>query len=712
MNQVYLRFLRLLFCFIYSININAQWQKTNGPGSNMVVDLVEHKGKLFLGTEGGVYFSTDSGMTWTYTSQDIENPRGLYYLISTPTNLIAAGLNGIYLSSDEGISWSQHSSGMSAVNEMAINNSSIFAGTEFDLVKRSTDGGQTWVSIGTGTLGSLVGSVCIHNNNVYANSQSSIAKSVDNGNNWQSISPQSVGLPQFSAVNSISSVDSLLFVFMSNNGLYVSNNDAQSFTAINTGFPAATTISVEHVISKDQILFAGLMGAGMPIYKSLDGGQTWTVSSTGMKYGDGVRRFFIYNDKLFASTGRGLYVSEDNGDNWTLTISGITNGFVDAIASNSSYLFAGLANRSQGGTQSIYRSSDNGENWEAINNGFSSFNVKTIYADDSVLIVSGNNSILYRSIDNGNSWLNVGLANNITSNTIGIVKANNKLFILTENNGIFYSNDNGLSWLYLSSSSSLNPLGYAIGSDGDTVFVAAGNFTYQSNDMGATWINTGLISASTYGTVFHCNGEYVYMGTRNNGVFRRLKTSTNWLDFNNSLSQPCWVTAIASRNDSIFIGTDYSSNSYTGKVYVITNFGNNWSFFNQGLPVNIGIRSLIVNYGNLFVGTGSLYNIDGRSIWKRSLSNANNTSLEKELFINSYSIYPNPSNGYVNFRNNGQIDKIQVFDLSGVLLFENQIDKGIDDVKLDLTFLANGLYFTTFQSNQKQFGSHKISIVK
>lgn len=670
----------------------------------MVYDLTMFDSKIYLGTEGGIYYSTDSGNTWQFASESIPY-RGLYHLVAGNERIISGSINGIYIKNTVSSNWMQPLSGMSSINGLAKTTTTIVAATEEDGIKLSTNGGLTWNSV-SGT-GNLVTSIGTHQNHVFADGNNSMYKSSDNGISFSSIPLTDVGLPAFSNVNSVSSVGDEIYLGMDNHGLYKSTDNGENFVPVNNGLPAAATISVEHVIKYGDILFAGIMGSSMPVYRSQDGGNTWEVSSAGMRYADGAGKFMVYNDIIFVSTTRGLYRSTDGGSNWTLSNNGITNGFVDAIVSNSSYVFCGLADRSQGGTQNIYRTADNGNTWEALNNGIGPVQVHSMFATDEYMLVAGNNQTLYRSTDNGNSWTNVGLSNSIGSDVVGFAKSGNTLFLISENNGPYKSNDNGLTWSPASTGNTVNPLGYAISSDGNSVFLASGIFTYQSDDMGLNWTNTGYISASTNGTALCAYGDYVLLGTRNNGIYRRLKTETSWTAVNNGISQPAWITSITAAGDSLFATTDYSSNIYSGNIYLSVDSGLTWTEFNDGLPEGIGVRAIHYANNRLWAGTGSLYNNDGRSVWMRlheSATSVNETNPQLHFIV-----YPNPNTGLFRISSDTVISNISLYNSSGQLIPTQTISSASGNIYIENHDLPPGIYSIVCESDSV-FGTQKFIV--
>ncbi len=131
--------------------------------------------------------------------------------------------------------------------------------------------------------------------------------------------------------------------------------------------------------TQDKSLFAGTAGRG--IFRSQDGGKTWTAGITGLTnlhistlYGDG--------DRLYAGTpGGGVFCSKDKGETWNPInlgsvrieklnnadpakpiVTGIPNTVVRSLLSyeigSTHYIFAGT-------DESIYRTTNQGQDWSS-----------------------------------------------------------------------------------------------------------------------------------------------------------------------------------------------------------------------------------------------------------------------------------------------------------------------------------------------------------
>ncbi len=149
--------------------------------------LVTSDGKIFAGTEQGLYSSNDNGNTWNLTSLSGTDVRAI---AKDNSGNLYAGLFGlgIFKSTDNGVTWNLVNNGLTslAVHSIVINQSNeIFAATFGGGVYSSVDGGNNWNQkpIGYNFVWTLA---CASNGTLYAGTYGNgIYRSTDNGNSWQ-----------------------------------------------------------------------------------------------------------------------------------------------------------------------------------------------------------------------------------------------------------------------------------------------------------------------------------------------------------------------------------------------------------------------------------------------------------------------------------------------------------------------------------------------
>ena len=195
------------------------------------------------------------------------------------------------------------------------------------------------------------------------------------------------------------------------------------------------------------ITFAAFKGNG--IYKSIDGGDTW--SHLGLSDQSIVSKICVdptNTQVIYAATmgipyqtgpNRGLYKSIDGGQNWTQVLF-ISNdaGIIDMVMdpSNPQTLYAAGWNRirnnqvsiGSGNASKIFKTTDGGQNWTVLTNGLPGVgqsrisldilpsNPQTLYT--SYVDANYNLLGLYTTTDGGSSWSPIS-TNGIDNNALG-----------------------------------------------------------------------------------------------------------------------------------------------------------------------------------------------------------------------------------------------------------------------------------------------------
>jgi len=289
-------------------------------------------------------------------------------------NIMYAGSNstGIWKTTNYGYSWAQSNAGLTnlTVQAVAISESSpnvLYAGTSQNGagagIYKSTNGGGIWVQINAGILETSLGiqSLVVDQNN-----------------------PNIVYAAVFDGL-----VDSQL-------GLYKTTNGGASWFAANTGIGTIKNIlSIAVNPLNSNVLYCGTsfgvaaQTGPQKIYKSVNGGVTWTDVSSGLPNLstdlNPVRCLSISTSDtsvviagLFVNTdtiGGGMYKTTNGGGAWTrIHKAGLPN-FVGTLPRScvirpgtSNDFFVGLGNATNTGI-GVFRSKDGGATWVDWNNG-------------------------------------------------------------------------------------------------------------------------------------------------------------------------------------------------------------------------------------------------------------------------------------------------------------------------------------------------------
>lgn len=330
-----------------STDYGNTWQGLNGGFGN-VLSLTISGSTLCAGPNGeGVYRSTDNGSNWQKI--DINSNGSYIYVLGFyryNSNIFAGTLGDILRSTDGGLSWNEMNNGMecSSVNTLEINGAKIFAGTSFQGIFSTTDGGASWVNTATQPLMNSVYEFASSSSVFLAATDGGILRSTDNGTTWLSA---------------------------------------------NTGL---SDPSVQALLINGSSIFSGTSSG---IFRSTDGGATWQGVNRGISY---IFSLISNGTTLFAGSDLdGIFRSTDDGANWEEINSGLTNKSIYTLITNGSTVFAGT----MGG--GVYRSDDNGNNWLGVNNGLTDLVVYS-FATAGSGILAGTSGGVFASYNHGDTW--------------------------------------------------------------------------------------------------------------------------------------------------------------------------------------------------------------------------------------------------------------------------------------------------------------------
>ena len=288
------------------------------------------------------------------------------------------------------------------------------------------------------SLSALAFLFCAWNSPVVAQS---VSPELFGGMQWRSIGPYrgsravaAAGVPGNSNTFYFGAVDG---------GVWKTTNAGLTWAPIFDGQPVASIGALTVAPSNPQVIYAGTgesdirsdLASGDGVYKSVDGGKTWT--NVGLRDTRQISRIVVdpkNADVVYVGAlghayapnpERGVYKSTDGGKTWTHSLDqGPEVGVSDLAiaAANPEILFAGTWQTHrppwstyaplQGANSGLFRTTDGGTNWTQLKgNGLPDGEwgrVGVAVAADGrrayALIDAGKKSGLYRSDDGGNTW--------------------------------------------------------------------------------------------------------------------------------------------------------------------------------------------------------------------------------------------------------------------------------------------------------------------
>ncbi|MBI5039286.1 MAG: hypothetical protein HZC13_05955, partial [Nitrospirae bacterium] len=298
----------------------------------------------------------------------------------------------LFKSTNGGSSWFPLNTGNKGLDTVAFSpnyavDQTIFAGGPVGVLK-TTNGGTTWNSIMTNvyTTTITISPNYSVDQTIFAATNFEILKSTDGGMSWLNITPAGVcagcGIGYSSIATSPNyAIDRTVFATISApsymTGLYKSTDGGNSWNIVNTASNTVNAVFLSPNFVTDQTLFAF---SSSVIIKSIDGGTSWSVVSTGLPNGLVKSVAVSPNQTLFVGMnamhsdwntvqGLGIFKSTDGGISWTAVNTGLTNLEVNSIALSPNYTvdqtrFAGTYD-----SAGVFKSTDAGVSWGVVNSG-------------------------------------------------------------------------------------------------------------------------------------------------------------------------------------------------------------------------------------------------------------------------------------------------------------------------------------------------------
>ena len=318
------------------------------------------------------------------------------------------------------------------------------------------------------------------------------------------------------------------------------------------------------------IIYVGAPAGGMWVTK--DGGQTWS-SNTDSLASLGVSSIAVdptHPDTIYLGTGdrdasdsygSGVYKSKDGGQTWTLSNSGMGNKIVGKLLidpTNTNTLLAAT----NGG---IYRSTNGGSSWTLEQSG----NFKDLVFDavnSSILFACRTSARLYKSTNNGQSWSQVtsGLPSSKSRMAVAVTPHDsNYVYVVVTNSrsyeGLYLSTNRGASFTQMSDTPNIMDyshlgtgtggqawydLDIAVDPNDKSIVNVCGVNIFQSKDYGRTWkINAHWVGSGGAPAVHADNHVMEYQPGTNTlysgndgGIYYTKNLGSSWKDISDGIS--------------------------------------------------------------------------------------------------------------------------------------------------------------------------------
>jgi ligand-binding sensor domain-containing protein len=243
------------------------------------------------------------------------------------------------------------------------------------------------------------------NNRTINNANGIIYFSFDNGTTWEN---KSNGLPDTFSLTDLAVADGFLGLSAKQNGIFI--YDFQKNIWKNIATHPSINYNIDALFFHNGKLFAGTQNGG--VFSSDDKGKTWVCTNEGLGNLT-IRKFAVFNNKLYVGTNGGLYSLNEKENNWHLEYE--QDGLqVNGITALDSEIYIGT-------NKGVYKHAKLQRDWKQMLTNHSLHNISS---DDGTVYAMTYNE-LFASFDKGNTWQNIqqGLPANLY--TFQILKMGN-----------------------------------------------------------------------------------------------------------------------------------------------------------------------------------------------------------------------------------------------------------------------------------------------
>ena len=581
--------------YIYwSDDSGATWTQTGAPQRNDWTSLtVSNDGATLYATgtgqyTGPIYKSTDSGTTWNlipFTGVTV----GFYAIAgsSDGTKLIIGdqlGGTGIWTSTDTGLNWTNNTSYFQG--QVIGNNGSIVSsndGTKLAVVANNSvwtsgDSGATWTQETTPTGGTMRLACDMSGTTLYVASDG-------NGTTgmylWKGVYTSSWSWTQtlISADLSGNTVTVFGCIACSKNGQYVylAIRNLNIWKSSNYGATWAA-ISGSPAIREDGNCGVTCSDDGsivlvfqITVHVSSNYGVDWNANAPVLESLSGSVR----STKLVVGTGdynNGIYVSTDGGTTWTTQSGSVGNAPTSRslIMSLNGLVIAGASGN-------VGVSTDGGTNWytDPYGGGWDTIRVS---ADLTKIVVM--NGLIFFSIDSGVSWKILVTAGLTTWTSIWVSANFTKMAATTNGGFIRYSTDSGATWA--DGASTGGRFWTSINGDSTGQYLVAtenGGYIWLSRDYGASWSNYESLAPYSFSAgapfksiaVSPASTSYILAAATNQSLWRWNSTIELWIPATSTPART-WSSVSISSNPVLMVAADLS-----GYLWNSGDGGLNWT---------------------------------------------------------------------------------------------------------------------------------------
>jgi hypothetical protein len=433
------------------------------PASTIVGALAFNGSTLFVASIGGALFTLGSGSTTLQPVTATGLPTGSFLRV-TPIAFdssdiyvgVSNGANGLYVSGNGGTSFSQVSPVLSVqnINTIIVAQSlgQLFVGSSNGLSHLGgTDTNWALRNNGLPTNGDFPQTFVLDlttNTRLWAGmTYAGVFASTDSGASW-SVARSGLNATIASSLAIDPRQPSIVWTSISQ-GMFRSSDGGLDWVNKTSGISGnvdSGAVTFDPTNSSNLWAIVTINGhTSSDVYRSLDGGDTWSVVATGATNPSGVLVDPHNSQIVYVLVANKLRRSSDGGGSWSDSGAGLTDQPFSLVfhPTDPTILYAGTTR------SGVFKSVDGGATFASATAGAPT-QVNRLAIDPSSpqqLYLSSFDTV-YRTLDGGGSWApaNAGLPTSKGWNTIVVAPSNPRVLYTGNSDGLFRSDDSAGSW--------------------------------------------------------------------------------------------------------------------------------------------------------------------------------------------------------------------------------------------------------------------------
>ncbi len=334
-------------------------------------------------------------------------------------------------------------------------------------------------------------------------------------------------------------------------------------------------------------LTLGAVRTRSPLYKSVDGAANWSNDNYGFTATGCCGNSFVNllaidptePSTIYAGSGVGVFKSTNGGRTWSAMNNGLTVALnvvgmaIDPVAPSTLYI---AVSDFSSGSRGIYKSTNGGNLWIQRSNGLPSFDPTSLAIDPvtpNVVYVSVgccfSGSHIYKTTDGADNWSPLAGAPPQQPTSLVIDPLNHSIIYAVDSNspgGIFKSGDAGATWQSLGTTvQAVRAIAVSPHTPG-ILYANTDQTLFKSVDGGASWSS---VPPKTGKIVFDpINAATLYLITspffsNSEGLFKSTDNGQTWKQVNKGLnvSQVFAVAVDPVRSSTLYLTTSATSGS-------------------------------------------------------------------------------------------------------------------------------------------------------